>query len=69
MLGENGSNAIGFRSALKGFSTIYGGTTNGVCKAKELNTMVFLFELQRTIMLVWKSLSTLFGVGEECLIL
>ncbi len=57
-----GAYLISFKSALKGFSPIYGGTTNGVRKAKELSIIVFLFELQRTIMLVWKSLSALFGV-------
>jgi hypothetical protein len=36
-----------------------------VHKAKELSIMVFLFELQRTIMLVWKSLFALFGVGAK----
>ncbi len=67
MLGENGSNVISLKSALKGFSPIYGGIANGVCKAKELSTMVFLFELQRNACLeiivcclVW---------GEECFIL
>jgi hypothetical protein len=45
------------------FFAIHGGTTNGVRKAKELSTMVFLFELQRTIMLMWKSLFALFHVG------
>jgi hypothetical protein len=37
MLGENRSNVISFKSALKGFSAIYGGTTNGVHKAKEVS--------------------------------
>jgi hypothetical protein len=63
MLGENGSNVTSFKSVLKGFFATYGGTTNGVSKAKELSTMVFLFDLQRTIMLGWKLLSTLFHVG------
>jgi hypothetical protein len=53
ILGENGSNEIGFRTALQGFLQYVEELLIGCEGREELSTIDSLPELEMTIMLVW----------------